>query len=159
VHSDNMPLASCSPYFVLIVTLFCCYRQPFLTDVATGKPSLIPAYNEIANNFLVANYGAGFGVDNDDTSSYYKIHGNFMYLGGGVKCDYDGHEKRFYNNLMLGTTAGCWHTCAYKKGYPDYCYNNTMVQAARPDTPCVSSVVDCAGVPAFLVLAPFSFFF
>ena len=52
-------------------------------------------------------------MDNDDTSSYYKIHHNFFYLGGGVKCDYDGHEKRFYNNVMLGTTAGCWHTCAY----------------------------------------------
>eukprot|EP01046_Picozoa_sp_COSAG06_P001712 COSAG06_NODE_57_length_27525_cov_14.855279_37_plen_76_part_00 len=45
-------------------------RQPFLTDVATGKPSVIPAYLEIRNNFLISNYGAGFGVDNDDTSSY-----------------------------------------------------------------------------------------
>lgn len=36
---------------------------------------------------------------------------------------------------MLGTTAGCWHTCAYKKNYPDYCYNNTLVQAARPSRP------------------------
>ena len=78
-------------------------RQPYLTDVATGKPSIIPAYYEIRNNFLISNYGAGFGVDNDDTSSYYKIHHNFFYLGGGVKCDYDGHEKRFYNNVMLGT--------------------------------------------------------
>ena len=94
-------------------------RQPFLTEVAAlpdHVPSLIPAYNVIANNFFTANYGAGFGVDNDDTSSYYKIHDNFFFLGGGVKCDYDGHEKRFYNNLMLGTSAGCWHTCAYKKG-------------------------------------------
>lgn len=41
-------------------------------------------------------------------------HRACRYLGGGVKCDYDGHEKRFYNNVMLGTTAGCWHTCAYK---------------------------------------------
>ena len=74
--------------------------------------------------------GAGFGVDNDDTSSWYKIHHNFMYLGGGVKCDYDGHEKRFYNNVMLGTTAGCWHTCAYEAGFPDYCHDNKLVQGA-----------------------------
>ena len=92
-------------------------RQPFSTEVATGKPSVIPAYYEIRRNFLVSNYGAGFGVDNDDTSSYYLIHHNFFYLGGGVKCDYDGHEKRFYNNVMLGATAGCWHTCAYHAGY------------------------------------------
>ena len=64
-----------------------------------------------------------------------RAHRNFFYLGGGVKCDYDGHEKRFYDNVMLGTTAGCWHTCAYKKGYPDYCYNNTLVQAARNAKP------------------------
>ena len=49
----------------------------------------------------------------------------------GVKCDYDGHEKRFYNNLMLGTSAGCWHTCAYKKGFPDYCHDNTLIQGTR----------------------------
>eukprot|EP00658_Telonema_sp_P-2_P049871 TRINITY_DN3795_c0_g1_i19.p1 TRINITY_DN3795_c0_g1~~TRINITY_DN3795_c0_g1_i19.p1 ORF type:complete len:842 (-),score=152.99 TRINITY_DN3795_c0_g1_i19:108-2633(-) len=110
-------------------------RQPFLTEVRNGTPSLIPAYYEIRNNFMISNYGAGFGVDNDDTSSYYLIHNNFFYLGGGVKCDYDGHDKRFYNNLMLGTTAGCWHTCAYKKGYPDYCYNNTIIQATNPDPP------------------------
>ena len=29
---------------------------------------------------------------------------------------------------MLGTTASCWHTCAYRKGYTDHCYNNTVVQ-------------------------------
>jgi hypothetical protein len=53
--------------------------------VGTGKPSIVPAYYEIHHNFLWANYGSGFGVDNDDTSSYYKIYQNFMYLGGGVK--------------------------------------------------------------------------
>ena len=105
-------------------------RQPFLTAVRDGKtPSFVPAYNVIRSNFIVSNYGAGFGVDNDDTSSYYNITSNFFYLGGGVKCDYDGHEKRFSENLMLGTTAGCWHTCSYKKGYPDYCHDNTFVQA------------------------------
>ena len=89
---------------------------------------MTPKYLEIRYNFLISNYGSGFGVDNDDTSSYYKIHHNFFYLGGGVKCDYDGHEKHFYNNVMLGTSAGCWHTCAYKKGFPDYCHDNRLVQ-------------------------------
>lgn len=52
-------------------------RQPFLTDVGSG---VTPEYLEIRYNFLISNYGAGFGVDNDDTSSYYKIHHNFMYV-------------------------------------------------------------------------------
>jgi hypothetical protein len=123
-------------------------RQPYLTDVATGKPSIIPAYYEIRNNFLISNYGAGFGVDNDDTSSYYKIHHNFFYLGGGVKCDYDGHEKRFYENVMLGTTAGCWHTCAYKKGFPDYCHDNKLVQAAPRFNPSMNKTA----VPPFAII-------
>eukprot|EP00462_Mataza_sp_D1_P009108 CAMPEP_0175150124 /NCGR_PEP_ID=MMETSP0087-20121206/17670_1 /TAXON_ID=136419 /ORGANISM="Unknown Unknown, Strain D1" /LENGTH=775 /DNA_ID=CAMNT_0016435983 /DNA_START=250 /DNA_END=2577 /DNA_ORIENTATION=- len=108
-------------------------RQPFLTTVRNGTASLVPAYNVIAHNFIVSNYGAGFGVDNDDTSSYYLIYSNFFYLGGGVKCDYSGHEKRFYNNIMLaqGGGAACHHTCAYAKGYTDYCYNNTIVQAKK----------------------------
>lgn len=51
-------------------------------------------------------------------------------MGGGVKCDYDGHEKYFYENIMLGASgASCWHTCAYAQGYTDHCYNNRVVQA------------------------------
>ena len=23
----------------------------------------------------------------------------------------------------------CWHTCSYKKGFPDYCHDNKLVQA------------------------------
>ena len=68
-----------------------------------------------------------------------------MYLGGGVKCDYDGHGKHFFENVMLGTTAGCWHTCAYKKGFPDYCYNNTLVQAA-------SSGASSSAPPPFAII-------
>lgn len=63
------------------------------SDVETPRPvSLVPAYNEISGNFIFSNYGAGFGVDNDDTSSYYKIFNNYFVGGGGVKCDYAGHD-------------------------------------------------------------------
>ena len=133
-----------SPFFLLIISWD---RQPFMTTVGDGKtPSLVPAYNTITNNFFISNYGAGFGVDNDDTSSYYNITSNFFYLGGGVKCDYDGHEKRFSHNLMLGTTAGCWHTCSYKKGFPDHCHDNTFVQAN------VSRTAEGDSTPPFAII-------
>ena len=32
--------------------------------------NLIPLYNEIHHNFMIANYGAGMAIDNDDGSSY-----------------------------------------------------------------------------------------
>lgn len=138
VHTYIPPLAPTRMHFrsrcVLALSLVVHCRQPFLTDVGSGEASVTPKYLEIRFNFLISNYGAGFGVDNDDTSSYYKIHHNFFYLGGGVKCDYDGHEKHFYNNVMLGTSAGCWHTCAYKKGFPDYCHDNKLVQVRHADS-------------------------
>ena len=96
----------------------------------------MPADNIITKNMIVSNYGAGFGVDNDDSSSYYRIHSNLFYMGGGVKCDYDGHEKSFYNNVMVAQSGGaaCHHTCAYAAGHPDSCFNNTIVQA-KPRSP------------------------
>eukprot|EP00937_MAST-01D_sp_MAST-1D-sp2_P002963 g2963.t1 len=113
-------------------------RQPYLTDVrdGAGNPSLIPADNVITKNMIISNYGAGFGVDNDDSSSYYEIHSNLFYLGGGIKCDYDGHEKKFWNNVMVAQSGGaaCHHTCAYAEGHPDECFNNTIVQGL-PRTP------------------------
>lgn len=57
-------------------------RQAFITKVATGQPSFIPAVTEIHHNFIVADGDAdGGAVDNDDGSSHYSIHHNFaVYL-------------------------------------------------------------------------------
>ena len=60
------------------VTLCSWDRQAYITTVATGKPSFIPAVTEISYNFIVADGDAdGGAVDNDDGSSYYDIHHNF----------------------------------------------------------------------------------
>eukprot|EP00966_Prymnesium_polylepis_P319834 7376258-Prymnesium_polylepis.2 len=66
-----------------------------------------------------------------DTSSYYHITSNVFYGGGGVKCDYDGHDKYFEQNVMVAQQGGaaCHHTCAYRKPFTDHCVNNTIVQA------------------------------
>merc|ERR1719362_785891 len=116
-------------------------RQPYLSDVRSGTPSLVPAYNQMSRNFLFANFGAGFGVDNDDTSSWYNITGNVLYQGGGLKCDYDGHDKHFSGNLLVQATIGaCSHTCAYKSNFTDHCFNNTIIQAERAERPGMSAV-------------------
>lgn len=44
-------------------------RQPFVTTVATGKPSLVPLPNQFKHMFLVANYGANGGCMDNDVSS------------------------------------------------------------------------------------------
>ena len=57
-------------------------RQPFIWERQPGKaPNMVPQTYTIANNFFLANYGAGQSVDNDDGSSYYDIRDNVMYAG------------------------------------------------------------------------------
>lgn len=76
-------------------------RQPFLTSVATGEPSLVPANTTIALNFVVANYGANGGCfDTDDGSSWYVVRHNF-FVYGGHKSDFNGHNKRSEGNLNV----------------------------------------------------------
>jgi len=56
-------------------------------------------------------------------------------------------RRYFYNNVLLGTTAGCWHTCAYRKGFPDHCFDNTFVQAERPNPR-----PDQSSIPPFAII-------
>ena len=53
-------------------------RQAYMTTIATGAPSYVPAETEINNNFIVSNGDAdGGAIDNDDGSSHYNEHHNF----------------------------------------------------------------------------------
>ena len=64
-------------------------RQPFLTTIRTGEPSMTPQWREIHHNFFIDNYSPQENVDNDDGSSYYKTHHNFLVYGGnGMKNDF-----------------------------------------------------------------------
>jgi len=76
-------------------------RLPYITDVATGKPSTVPALNNVHNNFIVANYAADGGcLDNDDGSAYYSMHHNFC-VYGGHKQNFDGHDKHSSFNVYV----------------------------------------------------------
>ena len=43
-------------------------RQPFLTTVKTGQPSMFMQWREIHHNFFIDNYSPQENVDNDDVS-------------------------------------------------------------------------------------------
>jgi hypothetical protein len=46
-------------------------RQPFLTSLRDGTPSLLPAWNELHHNLVISNYNADGGCfDNDDGSAW-----------------------------------------------------------------------------------------
>merc|ERR1712190_517932 len=75
-------------------------RQPYLTSVRTGEPSMIMAWREIHHNFFIDNYSPQENVDNDDGSAYYKTHHNFLVYGSnGLKSDFGGHDNHHFQNV------------------------------------------------------------
>ena len=104
-------------------------RQPYLTTVDTGEPSLIAAWREIHHNFLIDNYSPQENVDNDDGSYKYKTHDNFLVYGlQGLKGDYGGHTNHHYKNLYayVGLVLLFWDA-PMDDATPDHFTGNRVV--------------------------------
>jgi len=102
-------------------------RQPFLTTVRTGEPSMIMAWREIHHNFLIDNYSPQESVDNDDGSGYYRTHDNFLVYGDrGLKNDFGGHDNHQYRNIYayVGQALNVDETLP---GHEDVFVNNKAV--------------------------------
>merc|ERR1712046_88463 len=81
-------------------------RQPYITTVRTGKPSLVPENRYIHHNFIVSNYHGFKGIDNDDGSSWYQMSYNFMVYGWMHKSNFGGHSKASFGNLGAYVSLG-----------------------------------------------------
>ena len=120
------------------------------------KPDLNPAYNLIARNFFIGNYGASMAIDNDgdlarsrprdalakltraccaDGSSYYKIQNNFE-VYGGHKSNFGGHNKLRSDALIPYSKVYQEGLCcrvnsqAHDPEHTDGYFNNTCIQSA-----------------------------
>ena len=84
-------------------------RQPYVTTVFDGKtPSTQKLDDVLSGNFFVANYQAGFAIDNDDASMFYRAHGNFLVYGdNGLKADFGGHDNVHFENIYAFPNIGC----------------------------------------------------
>jgi len=112
-------------------------RQPFVTEVRDGMPSLIPATNYLRRNFIVANYaGAAGPIDTDDGSSYLHAERNFLTFGGGIKSQWYGHSMNTSNNIYAYPVsvfgAYCIHANWYQGphipiDFPIRYWNNTCI--------------------------------
>jgi len=107
-----------------------------LTDVGqkAPKPDLNPAYNTIARNFFIGNYGASMAIDNDDGSSYYYITENFE-VYGGHKSNFGGHNKLRSGAVIpyskVYQEGLCCRVNAQNEGdFTDAYFNNTCIQSA-----------------------------
>ena len=59
------------------------------------------AYDILRHNFIIANYNSLGAVDNDDGSAFYRSESNFfVYGGGGLKNDWEGHDNEWWNNVI-----------------------------------------------------------
>eukprot|EP00730_Choanoeca_flexa_P018055 TRINITY_DN8757_c0_g1_i1.p1 TRINITY_DN8757_c0_g1~~TRINITY_DN8757_c0_g1_i1.p1 ORF type:complete len:906 (+),score=246.00 TRINITY_DN8757_c0_g1_i1:1-2718(+) len=102
-------------------------RQPFITTVRTGQPSIQMQWREIHHNFMVDNYNPQEAIDNDDGSTMYHTHDNFLVYGSrGMKNDFGGNSNHHYNNVYayIGEALGI---TSQDPGFEDYFYNNTVV--------------------------------
>ena len=104
-------------------------RQPFLTTIRDGTPSMTPQWREIHHNFFVDNYSPQENVDNDDGSAYYKTHDNFFVYGGnGMKNDFGGHDNHHTNNIYgyVGQAIGLYDA-PMLAGHEDHFTGNRVV--------------------------------
>ena len=74
-------------------------REPFLTEVRDGTPSLIQAQSNITLNFFINNYHSTWPVDHDDGSCYYYDTYNYFTYGGYK--NYLGHSKVVEYNYYI----------------------------------------------------------
>jgi hypothetical protein len=102
-------------------------RQPFLTTVRTGQPSMVMAWRNISRNFFIDNYSPQEDVDNDDGSSYYHTHDNFLVYGAHAeKSDFAGHRNVQTGNIFAYTEDGL-SLMPQEAGFPDEFSGNRLI--------------------------------
>ena len=101
-------------------------RVPYITNIRTGKPSIIPEVRKIHNNFILATYFSQQAIDTDDGSAYYDVYENFFVYGdNGLKSDFGGHDNKWHGNV-LAYVGNCYTVFSFK-GYNDAFYGNQCV--------------------------------
>jgi len=112
-------------------------RQPYLTTVRTGEPSMIMQWRDIHNNFFIDNYSPQENVDNDDGSCYYHTHDNFMVYGRqAMKNDFGGHDNHHYGNVVAYVSRALGVTTTIT-GHEDYFYGNYVVMTGTSVGTCL----------------------
>jgi hypothetical protein len=106
-------------------------RQPFLTTVRTGEPSMIMQWREIHHNFFIDNYSPQENVDNDDGSAFYKTHHNFLVYGQtGLKADFGGHDNWHTDNLYAYLDSPLGIGTVMLNEHEDHFQRNKVIQTS-----------------------------
>merc|ERR1712032_455337 len=102
-------------------------RQPYLTTVRTGEPSMTMAWRQLHHNFFIDNYSPQEDIDNDDGSQYYHTHDNFLVYGGlGQKADFGGHDNRHQDNIYAYVGRALSTVVSVVEGHENWFTGNTV---------------------------------
>lgn len=114
-------------------------RVPYITDIRTGKPSIVPKWREFAHNFFIGVYSTQQAIDNDDGSAYWSSHDNFFVYGAnGVKSDFGGQWNHHVSNVYA-YVGSCWGDCgtggsgAHNQFVNNKCIANSAQAGFRSD--------------------------
>ena len=111
------------PFFPLFFSLFFSARAPlsppepgvpYITNIRTGKPSIIPETRKIHGNFILATYFSQQAIDTDDGSAYYEVYDNFFVYGdNGLKSGTHAHARaRTHTRTHIYDICVC--VCIYR---------------------------------------------
>ena len=141
-------------------------RQPYLTEVRDGTPSLTPAQSNITRNFFINNYHSTWPIDHDDGSCYYYDTYNFLVYGGcknhlghSQMSNYNyyiypdgdtGNGRVFHKPFCAGSIGAS--TGSLPSGWGEVWANNTCVI----DNPNVYSFGSCTPTGDNTGLIPFT---
>ena len=95
-------------------------RQPYLTEVRNGTPSLIQDQSNMTRNFFISNYHSTWPIDHDDGSCYYYDTYNYLVYGGYK--NYLGHSKIVKYNIYVYPDAALASYSGNIGGVPIYPY-------------------------------------
>lgn len=127
----------------------CWDRLPFLTDVASGSPSLVQAFNTLESNFFLP-CSEPYPIDSDDGCNHLNVSSNVLMGNAAWKTDFGGHTKRFTDNaIMYPYNPGWAHggvTCEMDDGTNVFS-RNKVVGVAHPYN-CGNDTDTCRGPEA-----------
>lgn len=104
-------------------------RLPFLTTVRNGTPSLIPAARAVERNLLIANYGTGACLDNDDGSSFFDNRRNVnVYCPAKHSTFLNGAHAKNNSESIYYVNGPCDYSGGYDEVFDaNHCFSTSTV--------------------------------
>ena len=119
-------------------------RQPYLTNVRTGKPSLVLAFNTLSQNLFMP-VSEPYPIDSDDGCNQLNVSSNVLLSNAAWKTDFGGHTKHFVSNAIFFPYNPGWAHggCVADTSDPTNVFAHNTVVGIRSLYNCGNSTQAC----------------